>query len=298
MHKPADHASSARRGFSLLELIVVVAIAALLLALLLPAIQKVRSAAARLQSNNNLRQISIATQHYTAARDGALPYFLSRENPAPSEDGNPLMNVMRYIGTPNTYHMNPSQWNTYVGAVFQNPADPSFVALPQVSGDTSYVANALVFRKGHTVPQCCADGMSQTIGWAEQYARCGASGFRSYDSVPCGMFVIRQSPFFGKPFFDPYRRHSFADRDCGDVYPSSRNGVTVPARDYWSLTKDVFQVTPLPSECYPGVPTASHPSGLAVALMDGSVRTIAPSVAATTFWALVTPDGREVVGDW
>ncbi len=280
-----------RKGITLIELLVVIAIIAVLIGLLIPAVQKVREAAARVSSMNNLKQIVLATHTFAATHSDKLPTIdgnVRGPNPAHSL----LAALLPYLEHEALYASvlrKDPVFDTRVER-FLSPADPTREPIDKYApiGTASYAANAQVFSGSPSLTSTFADGTSQTIAFAEHYARCHGTYYL------WAMYRGDHNP----------HRASFADggelfngRHGGDDYPITEGSPPVTRGLHPSRT---FQLAPLPwPECDPGLPNSPHRSGMLAALADGSVRTLGRGMSETTFWGAVTPASGETLGpDW
>ena len=297
------------RGFTLIELLVVIAIIAILIGLLLPAVQKVREAAARAQCSNNLRQISLACVNCTDTHQGNLPpnwglYPMSNPTPNNGEAGLffhllPFMEQQNFYNAnlmpttaqgPNGNNPTYSEWGnamqggtTYVKSLLC-PSDPTVgMGWAPLSMMSSYAHNGQIFYStwnGGTYkryPAYITDGTSNTIFFSEKEAV--STGSTSW-TVDNGLNVYP---------------------NWGSLFASSEAGQPTGPGAY-------FQMQPRIGCSYAGVTGAcgngnvastAHTGGIMAGMGDGSVRLVAQGMSANTWWYALTPNLGDLLGpDW
>ena len=316
------------RGFTLIELLVVIAIIAILIGLLLPAVQKVREAAARSQCQNNLKQISLGTINCADSHNGVLPgdagaypTFILGGSPN-NGDGGVLFHLLPYIEQQNLYNSTLtsslaaadnggssrngdkiptySQWggnalgNTYV-KTYICPSDPTF-GQGWSKAVSSYAFNGQVFTQAIDL---------KTTTWGTQrrfpsYITDGTSNtmvFTEKEITSYGPFAGTLSNNIADGGFNYYP-------DWGPiVYSPSFQGPTL------GPLNSMFQVQPKmgcnktgqgTGGCGAGnLPNTGHTGGIMVAMFDGHVRVVAQGISPTTWWSVITPNAGDLQGsDW
>lgn len=321
-----------RRGLTLIELLVVIAIIAILIGLLVPAVQKVRETANRAQCANNLKQLGLAAHNYHDQHKHLPPGIGYTPVATNKVFGTYFFHLLPYLEQGNLFDSSlasapflppvgptvvyyPGNKKVYSKrvAVFLCPSDPSVgpdgvVAIDGfLFGASCYGPNALVSGKADltTTPFTLnaqgkarlhadfTDGTSNTILYAEKYARCTNTAMAQQFQNGGTTWAYSANPTF--PWQPPPMTLPVKPFQPGFCVPAMANQGAPNAIGPTSK----FQVQPPPSDCDPTRAATAHAGGMQVGLADATVRTLAPSLSGTTWWQAVRPSDGEVLGpDW
>jgi prepilin-type N-terminal cleavage/methylation domain-containing protein len=289
-------------AFTLIELLVVIAIIAILIGLLVPAVQKVRDAAARIQCSNNLKQLVLAFHNYTDTRGGHVP---PTSGFVGSSQGTAQYFILPFIEQGNLYtQCNGVSWNMRgsVVKVYLCPSDPGFgtgIVNDIVGGDTtnrtgsgscSYVVNHLITQDGSaSLTSSMPDGTSVRVLFAEHYRECigGANG------TPGGWTYPIWAQGQGSP--------------VGQQYWWDTPAFNMPANggsNGYANSNGMFQTMPTPVNANPGgcnwqVLQGCHSTGMMVGMGDGHCQSVANTISQGTWQIACNPSCGQALGqDW
>jgi prepilin-type N-terminal cleavage/methylation domain-containing protein len=275
-----------RDAFTLIELLVVLAIIAVLIGLLLPAVQKVREAANRMQCSNNLKQQALAVQNYASANSNRLPPANFLYAPTGAQ-GSTYFALLPYLEQASLFAIYTQNGQGYLGVgptplkVFQCPSDPTVQnGIAEGQGLSSYSINSALFAPGNsgavagsTPPYNIGnipDGSSNTIVFVEQVAAIPLTS-----GPHCNWWAF--------PLTDPG-----GSNGSGPCYWPDAPPLVPPP---FPLPQFNPSLNPASFHFADGARAAGfHPNLLMIALMDGSVRPVHSGVSLNSWNYAVQPD--------
>ncbi len=299
-----------RTAFTLIELLVVIAIIAILIGLLLPAVQKVREAAARSQCQNNLKQIALAVHSY----HDTYKFLPSNRNP----------NVFGFNETGTAY-----SWMTRIlPYIEQNP----LYSQAQFGSNTppTLAANAVFVSKSFPTFFCPSDDAAGQSPSTTRYDVNGLPlGLTNYQGVAGSNWAWGSFPNVG-----PSGNNNGLDAGDGIFYRTDSNfkkrltGITDGTSNTFMVGEDIPSLNnwcdwvhsnhavatcaiPPNNALQPGQPgyndptdwtnvysfRSRHTGGLQFAYADGAVRFCSESISLATYHALATIRGSDLPGD-
>jgi len=281
-----------RTGLSLVELIVVVLIAAVLLGLLLPVVRSAQLAGENRQTANNIKQMNLST-HSCNDVFKKLPPAFDKFGQIQAYGVSVHVHLMPFIEEDNLYKtfLEKGKGNVKAKvAPFISPIDPS-AGKKDKEGIQNLAANLRVFADSGVktkytenmpalkavepgtaaIPRSFPDGTSNTISFVTKYGYCGEDGGSRYAAAP----NTKYAAFFGQ---------NAATKKADPADP-----------------KATFQLFPDAKQCLsaPLMGQSFTKKGIQVGLFDGSTRTVSPNISPETWNSAVQPNDGNVLGkDW